>query len=309
MDEPVPDHIPLYDDWGELPRVVGRAEALRRGYSRRAIEHRLATDRWHLVLPRTYLTGNTLTWTDRLNAALTFAGPDALLTGAAALADHGLRSVSRPDQVLLLVPRQVHVRPTGWVRLRRTSRMPPPAPGPGPACADLARAIADLALERRRLGDVTALVAQAVRADLCTVEALAAELAAGPQRGSRNLRLALESVTAGAWSAPEAFTARVLRRAGFPPFEQNARIDLPDGSYVIVDFLWRLLRAVLEVDSDEHHYLNPADRDYTSRRASKLQTYGYSVMSRRPALIHSDTSQFVRDAHLWLTARARQIAA
>ena len=300
----IPDALPIHDRWGALPRILTRDEAFARGYSRRAVEHRLATGRWRLVLPRTYRTGDTLTWTDRLNAALAFAGPQSLITGAAALADQGLRAVDRPRRVLVLVPREVHVRPANWVRLRRTDRMPVPALVPGPRRADLARAVADLALERPRLDDVRALVSQAVRAGLCTLDELSAELAAGPRQGSRNLRLAIADLDAGAWSAPEARAAAILRRAGIPPFEQNARVDLPNGRYLIVDFLWRALRAVLEIDSDEHHWLSPVDRDATSRRQSTLQTFGYTVMSRRPAALARNPQQFRLDVRAWLAARA-----
>src|SRR5947209_6779871 len=59
-----------------LPRIVSRDQALARGLSRRAIEWRLARQQWHRVLPHVYLTGNTLTWWDRLDAALTLGGPD-----------------------------------------------------------------------------------------------------------------------------------------------------------------------------------------------------------------------------------------
>jgi very-short-patch-repair endonuclease len=232
-----------------------------------------------------------------------------LLTGAAALADLGLRSVDRPRRVLVLVPRQVHVRPAGWVRLRRTDRMPDPALRPGPRRADPARAVADLALEWPRLDDVRALVTQALRARLCTLDELAAELAAGPRRGSRNLRLAITDADADAWSAPEARAAAILRRARVPRFEQNARIDLPDGTYVIVDFYWRDLRAVLEIDSDAHHWLDPADRDATSRRQSTLQTYGYTVMSRRPSAIIRSPQQFRGDVEAWLAGRRVELVA
>ena len=303
----VPDALLAQDRWGELPRILTRADALTRGYSRRAIDHRLATGRWRLVLPHTYRTGDTLTWTDRLDAALALAGPEALITGAAALADQGLRTVHRPRRVLVLVPRAVHVRPANWVRLRRTDRMPEPALIPGPRRADLARAVADLALERPRLDDVRALVSQAVRAGLCTLDELAAELSTGPRQHSRNLRIAIADLDAGAWSAPEARAAAILRRSNVPPFEQNARIDLSDGTYVVVDFLWRSLRAVLEIDSDEHHWFDPADRDSTSRRQSKLATGGYSVMSRRPAVLGRQPRQFRTDVEDWLAARAREL--
>lgn len=308
MDHEIPDHLPVHDRWGVLPRILTRAEALDRGYSLRAVEHRLASGRWQCVLPHTYRTGDTLTWDDRLTAALAFAGPRSLLTGAAALADLGLRSVDRPHRTLVLVPREVHMRPAGWVRLRRTDRMPEPALRPGPRRADLARAVADLALERPRLDDVRALVSQAVRAQVCKLDELSAELASGPRQGSHNLRVALADLDAGAWSAPEARAAAILRRARVPRFEQNARIDLPDGTYVIVDFYWRDLRAVLEIDSDAHHWLNPGDHDATSRRQSKLQTHGHTVMSRRPAAIIRSPQQFRGDVEAWLAGRRFELA-
>jgi hypothetical protein len=77
-----------------LPRVLSRADALRLGYTRSAIEHRLRTRDWHVVLPHTYLTRDTLLWEDRLAAAVCYAGDGAVLSGAAALADLGRRACS-----------------------------------------------------------------------------------------------------------------------------------------------------------------------------------------------------------------------
>lgn len=299
----LPDELPNRDG---VPRILTRADAFALGFSRRAIDHRLATNDWHRVLPHTYLTGNTLTWSDRVEAALAYAGPDALLTGAAALADLGLRAVPRPDRMLLLVPRSNHVRPAGWVRLRRTDRMPARSLVPGPRRAELARAVADLALERRALDDVRALVAQAVRARICTIAELWAEYENGPRKFSANLRRALEDIDRGAWSAPEARAADILRRSHVPPFEQNARVDLPGGGYLIVDFLWRALRAVLEIDSDAHHG-DPADRDATDARHVKLQTLGLSVVHRRPAVVMREPARFRRETERWLAARAIEL--
>jgi hypothetical protein len=298
--------IPLIDPVA-LPRVLSRADALRRGYTRSAIEHRLATGRWRRVLPSVYLTADTMTWTDRLRAALVLAGDEALVTGAAALADQGLRSVPRPDRIVVLVPRTTCTRDAGWVRVRRTHRLPEPALLPGPARAPLSRAVADLALERGRLDDVRALVAQAVRAGLCTVEELQAELLAGPRRGSANLRISIEDVAGGAWSAPEARAARILRRADVPPFEQNARIVLPGGDYLIVDFLWRALKAILEIDSRTHHFDNPADLDRTTDRHLVLETLGYTVVHRRPRLVTHEPRRFRADIESWLAGRRDEL--
>lgn len=299
----LPDELPNRDD---VPRVLSRQQALTLGFSRHAIAHRLAARHWHLILPHVYLTGSTLTWFDRLDAALLLAGPDGLLTGAAALADLGVPCVRRPSRVLVLVPRTNRTRPAGWVRIRRTDRMPGRAPVPGPRRADPARAVADLALELRRPADVTTLVAQATRARLCTIAELRAELATGPRKYSANLRRALADVGGGAWSAPEAEAAALLRRAAVPPFEQNARIVLSTGQVVRPDFLWRELRAVLEIDSDEHHSL-PGDRDRTDQRQIALTTDGYAVISRRPAAIARDPRRFQREVSAWLAARAIEL--
>jgi len=239
------------------------AAAHRRGYNPNMIAHRLTTGQWRRILPRTYLSVDTLTWPDRLTAALTFAGPGALLSGAAALADEGLRAVGRPSAILVLVPVSTRLRSTAWVRIRPTQRLPERALLPGPARAPLSRAVADLALERRRL----------------------------------------DEVTVGAWSAPEARAARVLRRAGVPPFEQNVRIDLPGGRFFVVDFLWRELKAILEIDSVEHHFDAP-DRDATMDRHLVLETLGYSVVHRSPAVVQKQPAAFAGGIAAWLAARA-----
>jgi hypothetical protein len=299
----------IFPDPEGLPRVLSREDALARGLTRHAIEHRLRTGRWQRVLPRTYLTGSTLTWPDRLEASLIFAGPDAVLTGAAALADLGLRTVRRPRRVLLLVPYRTHVRPTQWVRLRRTDRVPRLARISGPRRAAPARAVADLALERPRLDDVRALVTQTIRARLCTVEQLHRELVEGPRQHSKNLRLAIEEVQAGAWSAPEGRALRLLRTANVPHFQPNAHIWLPDGTHLIVDFLWPELRAVLEIDSVEHHFLTPEQREATDERHLLLSTAGYAVTHRTPWAITRRPDRFVLGIERWLAARAAELAA
>jgi very-short-patch-repair endonuclease len=297
------DWLPPLPDPDVPPRVLSRDEATRRGYSPNMIEHRLRTRRWRRILPRTFLTSDTLTWADRCRAALAFAGSGAVLSGAAALDGLELRSVHRPQRLLVLVPATTRVRSTAWVRIRPTLRLPEAELRPGPACAPVARAVADLALERRRLDDVRSLVAEVVRRRQCSVEELIAELVAGPRNGSAHLRQAIDEVADGAWSAPEARAARLLRAAHVPPFEQNAVIELGGGRYVIVDFLWRALHAVLEIDSDEHHGL-PADADATGTRHIDLETLGYSVVHRRPVFVQRRPAAFTAGIAQWLAARA-----
>lgn len=297
--------VPLPDPTAP-PRIVSRQDAHRLGYTDRAIAHQLGIGRWRRVLPHTYLTSDTLTWDDRLRAATTYAGEGALLSGAAALCDRGLTSVTRPATILVLVPAGRDARRCAWVRVRPSARPVVRALMPGPPRVAEARAVADLALERRHLDDVRALVAEAVRRRLCTVDELAAELRHGPRRGSAFLRQAIDEVGGGAWSAPEARAATLLRQAGAPPFKQNRRINLADGSYFYVDFLWRELRAVLEINSDVHHAL-AGDADGTSDRHLVLETNGYSVIHRTPRYVIKRPQLFVDGVLAWLAARRREL--
>ena len=284
-----------------LPRVLSRHQAIDRGYSRHAIDRRVASGRWRRVLPHTYLTSDFFTWPDRLEAAVAFAGPGALLSGAAALTASGVRAARRPSTILVLAPPSCRVRSSGFVAVRPTRRIPDRDPWPGPARAAVPRSTADHALTLHRV-DVRALIAEVVREHKASLEELAAELHAGPRRGSALLRRALVEIGAGAASAPEAEAARLLRRAKIPGFEQNARIELPDGSYYIADLYWRELRAILEIDSREYHF-SPAGWRATMDRDLVLTTLGYSVVHRPPSAL-ADPATFVRDVSAWLAGRA-----
>jgi very-short-patch-repair endonuclease len=299
------DACPLYDPT-RLPRVLTRAQARSLGFTDGMIRHRLTSERWHRVLPQVFHTADTLTFLDRQRAALAFAGDGAVLSGAAALCDLGVRSVQRPDALLVLVPITTRLRSISFVRVRATKRLPEPDLRPGPACAPVARAAADLALERRRLDDVRALIAEIVRKELCSVAELSAELQSGPRNWSAHLRDAVEEIGGGAWSAPEARAAALMRVARITGFQPNAAIRLPGGRTVIVDFLWRRLRAVLEIDSVEHHGA-PADDDYTSDRHLLLETAGYSVVHRKPRMIVKRPKEFTDGIAAWLAARAAEL--
>jgi very-short-patch-repair endonuclease len=200
-----------------------------------------------------------MVWADRLDAAVAYAGEGAMLSGAAALCGLGLRAVPRPSEVLVLAPpaREPPAASRSYVRIRRTARLPEAAAIPGPPRAHPARAVADLSLELPRLDDVRTVVAQSVRRRLCTIDQIAAALAAGPRRGSAHLRR-------------------------------------PDGRFLIADFLWRDLNAILEIDSVEHH-LDPADWRARMDRHPLLETVGHAVVHRAPAAIFSAPDRFVRD--------------
>lgn len=294
--------FPPFVDPDHLPRVLSWSEALDRGTSRHAIKRHVAAGRWQRVLPRTYLTAATMTERDRVDAALIFAGDGAALSGAAALWASQVRRIAMPESVLVLVPPANRTRSGGWVRVRNTARPIDVEHWIGPRRTGPARATADLALDLHRIDDVRAVVARVVGDEHCSLEELAAELEAGPRRGSALLRQALTEVGSGAASAPEARAARILRRSGVSPFEQNARIALPGGGFYVADFLWRELRAILEIDSQEYH-LGPAQWRATMDRHLALSTIGYSLVHRPPSSLR-DEARFGREIVAWLASVA-----
>lgn len=290
----------------DVPRVLSRGEALARGFSRRAIDHRLVTGRWRRLLPSVYCTVDTANERDRQRAALAFAGPDAALSGAAALRIEGYERIARPDRLLVLVPPSNRRESTGFVQIRRTGRTFERSFAPGPRHVDIARAAADHALTLRRLDDARALVAMVVRDGRCPPAELVAELANCPRNGSGLLRRAVAEIADGAASAPEARAARILRATpGIPSFEQNARIELPGGRWYVADFLWRELRGVLEIDSMEYH-LGPREWRATMDRRLQLTTLGYSVIHRPPSAVQA-AARFARDVAAWLASLHDQL--
>jgi hypothetical protein len=301
----IDDLCPLPPAPDALPRILDWREARERGISERVITARVSSGKWRRILPRTYLTTDTLTTFDRLDAALVFAGDGAALSGAAALFVSGVRRITVPELILVLTPPDNHTSSAGWVRIRRTLRPFEIEHSLGPRHVPPARAAADLALETRRLDDVRALVARVVQDGHCTLDELGAELDAGPRRGSAHLRKALEEVGWGAASAPEARAARILRGAGITGFVQNAVVRLPNGSTRVVDFYWPDLRACLEIDSVEWHF-NQRDWKATLDRHLALSQGGLSVVHLPPSAL-TDAGKFVADVRAWLSARAAEL--
>ena len=238
-----------------------------------------------------------------VDGALLYAGPQSMLSAAGALKIYDLLP-KWPARLLVLAPSTTFRRhPCEWLHVRPTARLPEAyLQHDLPRLAPVARAVADHALELDYLDDVRAITARAVQRRLCTPADLRFELEAGPRNRSALLREAVPDIEAGAWSAPEARAGRALRRAGLGPFEQNAPIQRPCGRFYYADFLWRELRAILELDSRTHHFEGP-EWEATMERDMELETMDYSVV-HRPSPTQASEAKFVESVHRWLTARA-----
>jgi very-short-patch-repair endonuclease len=298
LDEAIPLII------AETPRVVTRTDALRH-FGADAIDYRCRVGRWQRMAPAIYLTDPPATPLDRLRAAALHGGAGCAISGAAALAAWNFRSVSAPSRELVLVPVTSYVKSWGRTQVRRTTRSPVRCWRRGVPLASVARAVADHVVTLRRLDQVQSVVAEAVQRRLCVVADLAVELEAGPRRGSRLFREALRDVGYGAHSVPEARAGRLLRQAGISGFSQNVEIRVGN-RWFVADFLWSEVRAVLEIDSTEHH-LSPEDHAATLEHDQVLQAAGYAVLHVKPSQLR-DPDTFTALVQAWLAAVARRTA-
>jgi hypothetical protein len=106
-------------------RVTSRAQALASGMTPDMLRHRIrAGGPWQRILPGVYLTLTGTPTTDQRDmAALLYAGPESIITAAAALRRHGLRAPAT-RAIDVLVPVASKRGSTGFVRIHRTARLP-----------------------------------------------------------------------------------------------------------------------------------------------------------------------------------------
>jgi very-short-patch-repair endonuclease len=296
-----------------LPRVIDAVLAGQLGYTAANIRTELACGRWDRLVRGVYVTrGEIPTRPDWVRAGLSIAGPGAVLSGWDAVHASGLGSERPPSPDVLVLSQDGTNRAAGRVRVRpsrralSTRRLVLPGCGTVPA-ADVARCVADTALLYRTLAPVRALVTSAVQREFCTPAELAEELATGPRNGSAHLRRAIADVLEGAASISEAELADTMRDAGLPEFELNVRILDRSGRHIATaDVLWRALRAVLEVDSRQHHFLEPQWRS-TMRRHNMLTGLGLAVTHFPPVELRGQTARVMAEIGAWLQARAAEL--
>ncbi|MEU7529867.1 hypothetical protein AB0A74_29355 [Saccharothrix sp. NPDC042600] len=123
-------------------QVATAADLITLGLDHEELVTRRQSGEWQPLLPGVLLlTRKPATRRQRVQAALRYAGPGALLTGLDALHLHGLRTVPATGQVLLLTPRPME--PTDEVKALRPRTTVEPCLRAGFPTAPLLRAVAD----------------------------------------------------------------------------------------------------------------------------------------------------------------------
>lgn len=296
--------------------MMGIETARRLGLSRSAVRHAIERYGWQRLASGVVLTVRSRpTRADWAAAGLELAGPSAVVSGWDAVRCYGIGAKRPPDdEVLVLAQEGRHRLVSGRIRIRPTQRLYESHLQPSsadqlpslPVC-EPARAIADCALRYFTLPPVRAMTTAAIQRGLCLPDELAAELEDGPRNDSAWLRLALADALNNAHSIAEAEAAEFLMQAAVPPFELNVPILDAAGTHIATaDALWRELRAVLEVDSREHHF-GEIQWKSTMRRHNLLTAGGLALTHCPPSQIHDGGPRWAEGIARWLRARAAEL--
>jgi hypothetical protein len=171
---------------------------------------------WQRLLPGILLlSGSPPTRVQRIQAALRYAGEDALLTGLDALHLHGLRAVPATGPVHVLVPHQRQLEVPPELRITRARHMPNPVLRKGFLTAPMARATLDAAVHLSREA-ITVVVAEALNAGMTPTD-----LDQVGARPNPEVRAVLSSLPPG--------PGAVVQEAGLPAPRWQVQIHTADG--------------------------------------------------------------------------------
>ncbi|WP_295140518.1 hypothetical protein [Saccharopolyspora sp.] len=244
---------------------------------------------WTRLLPGVMLLrSGEATTEQRYAAALRYAGDGSMITGLAGCALHGIRRRPETDAVHVLIPVARKRASKGFVEVERTERLPTAVIRSGFRVAPLVRALLDAARQLTSLDEVRALLAEAVQRGMVTPAALAAELAAGSQRGSSRCRVAVGEMSVNVHSAAEGWAYRLVRGSDLPAMWWNARLLAADGTLLGVPDGWiDEVGLAWQIDSRAYH-LSPADYENTVRRHTMMTAAGIVVVHSLPARIRTE---------------------
>lgn len=276
--------------------VVSRAQALSVGMSRGAIGHMLRDGGpWRKIVPGVYsTTTGTVTPDQRAVAALLHAGPLSVITGPVAVRRHRLTCAGL-NEIDVLVPREVRVQSTDFVRIVHTSRMPAfYATGPI-RFAELPRAVCDAARYMTRPGDVRAVVAEAIQKGRCDLGSLISDMNSGPSRGSRMLRQALSEVRDGVRSAAEADLRNLIRHSDIEEPMYNPELYTAEGEFLgKPDAWWPRAGVAAEIDSRQYHFSGES-YEGTMLRHNGVTAHLISVLHIPPGTLKREPATILRD--------------
>jgi len=237
---------------------------------------------WQRVLPGVVLLSNAPpSRRQRVRAALTYAGPQAVLTGTDAVRAHGVRT-PLADEVLVLIPATRRASSRGYVTVERTTRLPPPVQRAGLPVAPLVRATVDAARHEPNRDRLRSLLFAPVQEGRCTFAELRSELNRGNQRGSAAVRALLTARDQEVFPVTRALASQVLREAPLPPPRWQVPLHTTNGTRLGVADAWWAEAGLAWNLGAQHHPLPT-----TELARPVLTTAGITVLYTDPVRLRT----------------------
>jgi hypothetical protein len=287
--DPPNDRGDSYRDWRVLLSVqsgiVDRSQALRVGFSRRQIAHRLDKGVWKRVHPGVYATfTGSLPREAQLWAAVLCAGSGAMVSHETAAEAHGI--IDRPVSANIHVTVPLHRRPTATRPIRgivihRSGQTQQQVVGPfALPRSGVEHTILDLIAASSTFDQAYGWITRAVSRQHTTADRLRAALATRRRvRWRQWLDDALEDADDGVHSALERRYARDVEKAhGLPRSQHQARRQL-GGRLHYRDNWYAEHRVVVEIDGPAFHQNERVqldkDRDNINLALDDIRTHRF----------------------------------
>lgn len=274
----------------EQDGVITTRQLAAHGFSRDALDRRVASGRWQRLLPRTILTTSGVpTRRQRLYAAAFWGGDGAAIDGPDACDWHGLRLTgSGPDRVHIVVPRLSPARTQGFVKVRRAVAEISIDGRTVVPYVDAATAVVVAARGARTTRSAIALLSRALQTGLVDLAQLGAARSSIGDKWCAPVDAALVAVGVGLRS-PAEHDARAVFLASrvLPAPRWNQWLDLGDGGGPLcADALWDEAAMVHETNGRDYHAWGLAFEEMQARH-DRLTAAGFVVLHNSPRRIRS----------------------
>jgi hypothetical protein len=269
--------------------IVDREQALRAGFSRWQIEHRLESGAWQRAYPGVYATfSGRLSREAQLWAAVLRAGSGAMLSHETAAEVHRMIDTPVGQDIHVTVPlrrRPAQHRPTHGIVIHRSDQSKQQLLGPFVIPRTRAEdTVLDLVAAAPTFDRAFSWVARAVSRKVVTVDALREALAARKRISWRRwLTDALEDAEAGVYSSLELRYVRDVERAHQLPKSQHQARRRLDGKIQYRDNWYPAYRVAVEIDGPAYHRNERVqldkDRDNVNLALDNVKTHRFGPVS------------------------------
>ncbi|GAA3109113.1 hypothetical protein GCM10010530_35540 [Kribbella aluminosa] len=285
--------------------IVSRAQLLAAGWSQAQIDRPLRNRRWRTVHPGVYVahTG-PVGYSERLLAALLYAGPDAAWSHYTAAEQLGLLKPDRDRQVYVTIPEHRKVRRRSGLIVCRDAHWAGRLAAVAPPRRTPADAVLDIVGIAPSLDSAAAVIAEACQSGRVGADDILSALADRPRLRHRGgLRPIIADVVAGSHSLLEIRYLRdVERRHGLPRGQRQRGVD-----GTITDVYYAGFGLNVELDGRLHLIPHQRWRDLERDNRATLRTestlrYGWFDVTNRPCDAAVQVLRVLRRTNPSLTA-------